>query len=416
MSNVSQLACREATLDDIDQLAEWNHQLIRDEGHRNPMTLDELAERMRDWLAEDYRAVILELAAVPVAYGLFREDRNEIYLRQFVVARSHRRQGVGQRFFSLLKKMWPDEKRLTVDVLTSNTAAVEFWRRVGYSDYSLTLEMSRIGGPLPPPANSKLQDPAAHARTEKYTPGHSQNATDFMSLRTLQTHGDFFLPHLKPGLSVLDCGCGPGSITLDIAEQIQHGHVVGIDFVGSQFELARVAAQQRGVVNSSFQTGDIYSLPFENESFDRVFSHAVMEHLTNPIRALQELFRILKPGGVIGVCSPDWGGFILSPPSEALSAAVAAYTKLQAQNGGDVNVGRWLGSHLSSAGFKNCQMSARYENYPNQQIIAEYLALQLERSEDDTSAEAFRCWSQESGGLFAQCWVSCVAQKPGLNS
>ena len=154
-----------------------------------------------------------------------------------------------------------------------------------------------------------------------------------------------------------------------------------------------------------------HSLPFDDASFERVFSNALMEHLTDPVRAMREMLRVLKPGGVIGVSSPDWGSFLLAPPSAALTAAVAAYTTLQTRNGGDVNVGRKLGSHLSAAGFENCQMSAQYEVYPSLPLIGDYLALQLDCAGDAASAATFRDWSQRPGGLFAQCWVSCIARK-----
>ena len=152
-----------------------------------------------------------------------------------------------------------------------------------------------------------------------YTPGHSKNATEFMSLRNLKAHAEFFLPHLQAGLSVLDCGCGPGSITLDIAQHIGDGQVVGVDYAESQIKVARAIAGVRQCKNARFHKSDVYSLSFEDQSFDCIFSHALFEHLADPVRALRELLRVLKPGGVIGVCSPDWEGFVLSPPSDALN-------------------------------------------------------------------------------------------------
>jgi SAM-dependent methyltransferase len=248
--------------------------------------------------------------------------------------------------------------------------------------------------------------------SESYTPGHTENASDFMAKRTLESHGSFFLPYLKPGLSVLDCGCGPGSITMGIAAAVAPGEVVGIDFGQSQIERARAAAAREGRRNVRFETCDAYSLPFESGRFDRVFSHALMEHLADPAVALRELCRILKAGGVIGVCSPDWGGFILSPSSPELSLAVEAYMALQSRNGGDVRVGRKLGQHLAVAGFTVVRISARYECYPSLEFIGEYLALQLEREGDTRSAAVFRDWSQEKDGMFAQAWVSTVGVKP----
>jgi SAM-dependent methyltransferase len=248
-------------------------------------------------------------------------------------------------------------------------------------------------------------------KAESYTPGHSQNAADFMAKRTLESHGSFFLPYLQPGLSVLDCGCGPGSITLGIAARAAPAEVVGVDFGASQIERAAASATGAGVANLRFETADCYALPFADASFDRAFSHALMEHLRDPVRALRELNRVLKPGGIIGVCSPDWGGFMLSPPSSELARAVEAYMKLQSENGGDVRVGRKLGVHLEAAGFAAVRMSARYECYPSLDFIGEYLALQLERAGNEQSASVFRAWSRQQAGMFAQAWVSAIAVK-----
>jgi GNAT superfamily N-acetyltransferase len=131
-----------ATAADLDLLAEWNHQLIRDEGHRNPMTVPELRQRMQGWLDGAYRAVVFGPSADPLAYALYREDANEIYLRQLFVRRDRRRQGLGRAALDILRHdLWPRGKRLTVEVLTANTRAVAFWRAMGYRDYSLTLEI-----------------------------------------------------------------------------------------------------------------------------------------------------------------------------------------------------------------------------------------------------------------------------------
>jgi predicted acetyltransferase len=131
-----------AALSDCALLAELNHQLIRDEGHRNKMTVSELEQRMRGWLASEYSAVLFNNGEELVAYAVYREQMEEIYMRQFFVARNRRRQGIGRKAFEILRaKIWPKNKRLTVEVLAHNTAAVAFWRAVGYTDYCLTLEI-----------------------------------------------------------------------------------------------------------------------------------------------------------------------------------------------------------------------------------------------------------------------------------
>ena len=134
---------RLATLDDCPLLAELNHQLLLDEGHRNRfMTMPQLEQRMRGWLSVEYRAVIFEDDGDIVAHALYREQPDEIYLRQLFVVRDRRRQGLGRGAVDILRsRVWPKGKRLTVEVLAGNTSAIAFWRSVGYVDYSLTLEI-----------------------------------------------------------------------------------------------------------------------------------------------------------------------------------------------------------------------------------------------------------------------------------
>ena len=151
-----QITFRRATRDDCARLAELNHQLIRDEGHRNPMTVPELEQRMKGWLASGYTAMIFEDGGEVVAYVLYREQPEEIYLRQLFVMRDRRRQGIGRKAVEILRtKIWPKHKRLTVEVLVHNTAAIAFWRAMGYQDYCLTMEI--LPGRQPPdPAGTSL--------------------------------------------------------------------------------------------------------------------------------------------------------------------------------------------------------------------------------------------------------------------
>ena len=143
-----------------------------------------------------------------------------------------------------------------------------------------------------------------------------------------------------------------------------------------------------------------------------VFAHAVLEHLREPRRALKEFRRVLRPAGTVAVCSPDWGGFLLAPPSDRLHAAVDAYKDLQTRNGGDVYVGRKLASLATQVGFRSVEMKARYEVYDSLQFIGEYLAVQLEDDSDSLNAATFREWATDRDGMFAQAWVSCTGVKP----
>jgi ribosomal protein S18 acetylase RimI-like enzyme len=135
---------RPATADDAPLLAELNHQLIHDEGHRNRMTVPELEARMKDWLATDYRAVLFTKKAEVVAYALYRPEGTSAYLRQFFVSRQHRRSGIGRMAIRiLLGDMFESFDRVYLDVLITNASGHAFWRAVGFQDYALTMESLR---------------------------------------------------------------------------------------------------------------------------------------------------------------------------------------------------------------------------------------------------------------------------------
>jgi predicted acetyltransferase len=133
---------RMATKQDCRLLAELNHQLIADEGHRNPMSVAQLETRLRHWLEEGYEAVLFEKDGETAAYALYRTQPEEVYLRHFFVARNRRRQGIGREAMGLLRgQIWPAAQRLAVSVLVENQAAIQFWRAMGYRDYCLTMEI-----------------------------------------------------------------------------------------------------------------------------------------------------------------------------------------------------------------------------------------------------------------------------------
>jgi ubiquinone/menaquinone biosynthesis C-methylase UbiE len=197
-----------------------------------------------------------------------------------------------------------------------------------------------------------------HAAT--YTPGYSAPVLSFMAQRTAETHGGFFLPQLMPGWRVLDAGCGPGTITLGLARRVAPGLVTGIDVEDSQSSNARQEAEREGI-NVEFQKGSVYELPFQDGSFDAVFSHALLEHLSDPGAALAEFRRILKPGGLIGLRAGDMGGILIDAASDGPAQGLAAYLANREKNSGDPNVGRKLGRLLRKAGFAVQQMTASYE-------------------------------------------------------
>jgi ribosomal protein S18 acetylase RimI-like enzyme len=148
------LTHRIATTGDAVALARMNHQLIRDEGHRNPMTVSELEHRMKRWLEGGYTAVLFEQAGEVVSYALFRSEEDAIYLRQFFVKRERRRRGIGRQAVRiLLDDILAPARRITLEVLVGNSGARAFWNAAGFLDYAVTMEFLRAS---PPP---ELIDP-----------------------------------------------------------------------------------------------------------------------------------------------------------------------------------------------------------------------------------------------------------------
>lgn len=126
---------------DTAVLSELNAALIQDEGHRNRMTIPELESRMRSWLEAEYEAVLMTSGSEVIGYALYRYEPDYVYLRQFFVMPSSRRQGIGRAAMEWLRKnVWKDATRLRVEVLIGNAAGIAFWRAVGFADYCLTLE------------------------------------------------------------------------------------------------------------------------------------------------------------------------------------------------------------------------------------------------------------------------------------
>src|SRR5690349_25086699 len=105
---------------------------------------------------------------------------------------------------------------------------------------------------------------------EHYTHGHHETVLRSHIWRTALNSAAYLLPHLQQGMSILDVGCGPGTITVDLAELVAPGRVVGIDSSPEVVEQARAHAAERGVTNVEFRVGDAYALEFADGEFDVV--------------------------------------------------------------------------------------------------------------------------------------------------
>jgi ubiquinone/menaquinone biosynthesis C-methylase UbiE len=134
---------------------------------------------------------------------------------------------------------------------------------------------------------------------EKYTHGHAPATVRQHGRRTAEEAAAFLLGELRPGMRLLDVGCGPGSITRGLAERLAPGEVIGLDTSADVLALAREDAAARGLGNIRYERGSVYELPFADASFDVVFAHQFLQHLREPGTALREMVRVLRPDGIV---------------------------------------------------------------------------------------------------------------------
>lgn len=150
-----------------------------------------------------------------------------------------------------------------------------------------------------------------------------------MQRRTATDRAGFVLPLLPDAARMVDLGCGPGAITVGLARAAPTVSILGIDREDSQVALARGAAPAAGVTNVEFHQGSAYNLPVADRGVDLVFSHAVFEHLADPVAALAECRRVLTPGGVVALCASDWSRAHLDPVDADVEHALEGHYLLR---------------------------------------------------------------------------------------
>ena len=203
-----------------------------------------------------------------------------------------------------------------------------------------------------------------------YTMGYSEEFRQLLDRRSASTHAFHLLPHLKPGLRVLDFGCGPGNISVGLAERIAPGELHGVDMEESQIELGRAAAAAGGHDNMTLHVGNVLSLPFEDNFFDVAHCHAVLMHVPETQPALAEVKRVLKPGGIIASREVIVASSFLEPQSDEITDAWGVFSRLIQGNGGHPQFGKELKGALLEAGFSDIRCSASFEVFSAPEDVA----------------------------------------------
>lgn len=187
-----------------------------------------------------------------------------------------------------------------------------------------------------------------------YTHGHHDSVLRSHRWRTVENSAAYLIPWLRPGARILDVGCGPGTITADLARRVAPGQVIGVDRAP-----AAVAAAEpmTGEDNLTFRTGDVYTLDV-GAQFDVVHAHQVLQHLADPVAALVEMRRVCATDGVVGVRESDYRGMVWYPEEPALDRWMDLYQAVARVNGGEPDAGRRLYAWARAAGFSEVTPSA----------------------------------------------------------
>ncbi|KAJ5403823.1 methyltransferase-UbiE family protein [Penicillium cosmopolitanum] len=184
---------------------------------------------------------------------------------------------------------------------------------------------------------------------QAYTNNHSPSVLQTYTWRDANNSAAYLLPHLRPHMSILDVGCGPGSITIDLARKVPQGHVVGVEYVSDPIDGARSLASSQGVTNVKFEVGDIHDLPFPENTFDVVHAHQVLQHIADPVQAFKEMRRVVKQGGIVAV--QETIDSTRYPESEGLKAWSDLQDDMRQTKGNRLKAGTQLHVWARKAGF-----------------------------------------------------------------
>lgn len=251
---------------------------------------------------------------------------------------------------------------------------------------------------------------------ERYLHGHHASVLRSHTWRTAENSAAYLLPRLRPGQRLLDLGCGPGTITADLARVVAPGRVLGIDNAPAIVERAR--REIPAAENLSFAVGDVYALDLPDGSVDVVHAHQVLQHLIDPVAALRELRRVLAPGGLLAVRDSDYGAMTWYPADPELDAWRDLYRRTARALGAEPDAGRLIHAWAAEAGFTEIRSTASIWCFATPEEVAWWGGMWVERAVSSDFAaralevggattadlerisEAFRRWSRHPRAKF----------------
>ncbi|MFJ3492714.1 methyltransferase domain-containing protein [Streptomyces sp. NPDC086091] len=267
--------------------------------------------------------------------------------------------------------------------------------------------------------------------TAVYTHGHHESVLRSHTWRTAANSAAYLLGSLTPAQRVLDVGCGPGTITADLAALVPEGRVTGVDHAPDILDQARATAAGRGLDNVDFGVADVHALDFPDGTFDVVHAHQVLQHVGDPVQALREMRRVTRPGGIVAVRDSDYAAMTWFPASAGLDGWLELYRRVARANGGEPDAGRRLKSWALEAGFTDVRATSSTWTFSTAEERAWWSGLWADRTVASAYAarategghateaqlrvvsEAWREWGRREDGWFAVLHGEVLCVKDG---
>jgi SAM-dependent methyltransferase len=266
--------------------------------------------------------------------------------------------------------------------------------------------------------------------TADYVMGHDPFMLAALGRRRGENLAAFLLPHLRPGQRLLDIGCGPGSVTVDLAARVAPGPVLGLDLDPASLAVARTLARERGQTRATFVLGDARTLPLRDASVDAVSLVGLLTYQGDHVpRVLAEVRRVLAPGGVVAASDSDYGSVLLSPCEPALGRAWELVLRVLRARGAEPFAARGQRARLRAAGFTRVSGSAVAESWGDAESTrevgyfwawflgrrhADWLVAQGGVSPDELreAVAAFVSWGQHPDASLVRCRCEALGFKP----
>lgn len=268
--------------------------------------------------------------------------------------------------------------------------------------------------------------------TPDYTMGYSDEILKTQLRATAENNAAFLLPHLSPGLRLLDFGCGPGTISVGLARAVAPGEMHGVDMDASMIELARSVANSQSQDNAIFHVGDVTDLKFEDNFFDVAHCRSVLMHVPDTAAVLSEVRRVLKPGGIIACREMICESAFTHPDFDIMRRSWEMFEDLVQADDGHPQMGKDMKGHILKAGFVDVRMNASFSIYSSPEeidsihrLISQWLlSSEVQEAAMKYGASSSRLvndlkvaydrWKEDPGALFSFAYGEAIANKPLL--